>query len=302
MPEKASLLNCSQQLVFDTSMNAITEKKILKGQEILENLDSITQKNSLHFELKGLTKPTRDILDQVIQGILTRIEANPLAGFHLFSGLMEALLNAVKGNLRHTIYRDELLHKLMESDTSNPITQEEAEELLNIILDTSPLRDAMQRYVVPDKLKKIVQKILQLQDKARSKKSQLTEAEKKFLMEARSKLAKDNRKISLKIKIKENELYFRVRNDSPISRLDMKRIEESRLKHKELAKQGKSTEFFRPDFLDEKESAGFGIAMIDEGYYNLGIDPMEYFTILTSNHITTAYLIYPLDALRKMDF
>ncbi|MCC5815174.1 MAG: hypothetical protein JJT78_10485 [Leptospira sp.] len=278
------------------------ENKILRGDAILQNLDSVVQRNSLHFELKGLTKPTRDILDQVIQGILGRIGANPLAGFHLFSGVMEALLNAVKGNLRHTIFRDELFQKLLHSDSDDPITEQEAEELLNVILDTSPLRDAMQRYVVPDKLKKTVQKILQLQDKVRSKKVDLSDPEKAFLKEAKAKIDKDLRKISLKIKLSDKELYLRIRNDSPIMGLDLKRIEASREKHAELAKDGNSADFFRPDFLDEKESAGFGIAMIDEGFYNMGIDPLEHFSLISSNHVTTAYMTYPLEDLQRMDF
>lgn len=278
------------------------EKKILKGEQILENLDSIIERNYLHFEIKGLTRPTRDILDQVVQGILGRIGANPLASFHLFSGLMEALLNAVKGNLRHIIFRDELYQKLIHSDSDSPVTREEAEELLTVILDTSPLRDAMQRYVVPDKLKKTVQRILQLQDKVRNKNKTLSFQDQEFLREARAKIHKDERKISLKIKLSETELYMRIRNDSPILGMDLKRIEDSRVKHAELAKAGNSADFFRPDFLDEKESAGFGIAMIDEGFYNMGIDPMEYFHLISSNHVTTAYLTYPVEDLQRMDF
>lgn len=278
------------------------EKKILKGANILQNLDSVVERNYLHFELKGLTKPTRDILDQVIQGILTRIGANPVYAFHLFSGVMEALLNAVKGNLRHIIFRDELLQRLLHSDPENPISEAEAHELLDIILDTSPLRDAMQRYVVPDKLKKTVQRILMLHDKIRTRKNSLTPSEKNFIREAREKIQKDERKISLKIKVSDSEIYMRIRNDSPIFGLDKKRIEETRLKHKELALAGNSADFFRPDFLDEKESAGFGIAMIDEGYYNIGIDPLEHFTLVTSNHTTTAYLTYPIADLQRMDF
>ncbi len=276
------------------------EKKILHGDEILQNIDSIINRNYLHFELRGLTKPTRDILNEVIQGILSRINANPLASFHLFSGLMEALLNAVKGNLRHVIFKNELLQKILHS--KDEISIQEAEDLLNVILDTSPLRDAMQRYVVPEKLKKTVQKILQLQDKTRSKKMNLSDPEILFLNEVKTKIDHGDQKISMKIRISEEELYIRIRNDAPILGLDYKRIESSRAQHALLAKEGRSTEFFRPDFLDEKESAGFGIAMIDEGFYNMGIDPLQNFTIVTSNHVTTAYLSYPIKELQKMDF
>jgi hypothetical protein len=277
-----------------------SEKKILKGEEILANLADISERNYLHFEIRGLTKPTRDILNEVVQSLMSRIGANPLVSFHLFSGLMEALLNAVKGNLRHIIFRDELLNKIIHSDLET--SRQEAEQLLEVILDTSPLRDAMTRYVVPDKLKKTVQKILQLQDKIRTKKANLTDQDREFLRAAREKIQNDERKISLKIKINDRDLYIRIRNDSPVLGMDMLRIEESRLKHAALAKEGKSAEFFRPDFLDEKESAGFGIAMIDEGFYNLGLDPLEHFSLVSSNRATSAYLTYPIADLQKMDF
>ncbi|MCW7497814.1 hypothetical protein ND860_14835 [Leptospira levettii] len=275
------------------------EKIKYKGTEILENLDHLIQKDYFHFELKGLTKSTRDIVNEVVQGILNRVGANPLTSFHLFSGLMEALLNAVKANTRFVIFQDELLNKL-KAQGQTP--EEEAEELLDIILETEPLRDAMQRYIVPDKIKKVVQKILTLSDKKRTKKHNLNEDEKNFLTIVREKVKKYDLKISMKIEIRPNSVYIRIRNDSPIMGMDLNRIRKSRERHAELAKQGNSAEFFRPDFLDEKESAGFGIAMIDEGFYNLGLDPLECFDIQTSKKTTTVYLNYPLEALQKMEF
>jgi hypothetical protein len=270
-----------------------------KGQEILQNLDSILQKKSYHFELKGLTKSTRDIINEVVQGILDKIGANPLTSFHLFSGLMEALLNAVKANARFVIFKDELLSKL---SSGGQTPQEEAEELLDTILETESLRDAMQRYIVPEKIKKTVQKILTLSDKKKSKKINLSHEDLEFLELVREKTKIYNLKISIKIEIREKELYIRIRNDSPIMGMDLARIQKSRTRHAELAKEGKSGDFFRPDFLDEKESAGFGIAMIDEGFYNLGLNPMECFDIQTSKHATSVYLNYPIEALQKMEF
>ncbi|MDF3821902.1 hypothetical protein P3G55_18505 [Leptospira sp. 96542] len=275
------------------------EKIKYKGVEILQNLDQIIQKDYFHFELKGLTKSTRDTINEVVQGVLGRVGANPLTSFHLFSGLMEALLNAVKANTRFVIFQDELLLKLKNSDQT---PEEEAEELLDIILDTGPLRDAMQRYIVPDKIKKVVQKILTLTDKKKSKRASLSENEIDFLTLVKEKVKKYDLKISLKIEIRPKSLYIRIRNDSPIMGMDLGRIRQSRKRHAELAAQGNSGDFFRPDFLDEKESAGFGIAMIDEGFYNLGLDPLECFDIQTSKKTTTVYLNYPLEALQKMEF
>lgn len=269
-------------------------KKYLKRDEILAQIDNLIQRKSFHLEIRGLTRETRDCLSQLLNGVLEKIGANPLASFHIFSGLMEALLNALKGNIRYVIFKDELYKKLLQKEKD----EEETEHLLQVILDTSPLRDAMQRYIVPDKVKKTVQNILTLEEKIRVKKKELNEDETKLLNFIRDKTQRDNLKISLKIEFTDDDLFIRIRNDAPIMSLDLKRIEESRNKHNELYQSGQSADFFRPEFLDEKESAGFGIAMIDEGYYNIGVNPLEYFTITTSSKYTTVYLRYPVAALK----
>lgn len=272
-------------------------KRYLNSNEINERLNEVIQKNDLHFEIKGLTRDTRDLVSNVINGILNRVGADPLSSFHLFSGLMEALLNALKGNIRFTLYKDELYSRLMEVSSD-----QEVESLLQIILDTSPLRDAMQRYIIPDKIKKGVQTILSLEDKIRVKKLTVNDEEMKFLNHVREKIKDDNRKISMKIRLDDKELYIRIKNDSPVMEADMNRIQETRKKHHELYLEGRSSDFFRPEHLDEKESAGFGIAMIDEGYYSMGLNPLEYFTYTQGKNATTVYLTYPLDKLRSGPF
>lgn len=269
------------------------QKKFLNSKEISANLDEIIQRNHIHLELKGLTRDTRDLISAIINGILERIGADPLSSFHLFSGLMEALLNAIKGNIRFTIFKNELANKLRDVENSD----KEIDRLLQIILDTSALRDAMQRYVVPEKVKKLVQSILSLEDKVRVKKQEISESDKELLFSIREKMKLENRKISMKIRLDEKELYIRIKNDSPIMEGDMDRINESREKHYQLFLEGRSSDYFRPEFLDEKESAGFGIAMIDEGFYNMGLNPIEHFTYTQAKTTTTVYLIYPLDKL-----
>ena len=106
----------------------------------------------------------------------------------------------------------------------------------------------------------------------------------------------------MKIRLDEKELYIRIKNDSPIMEGDMDRINESREKHYKLFLEGRSSDYFRPEFLDEKESAGFGIAMIDEGFYSMGLNPLEYFTYTQAKTTTTVYMIYPLDKLRAGAF
>lgn len=271
------------------------KKKYLKSREIEERLAELIQKNYFHFQLKGLTRHTRDLLSNLINGLMERIQADPLSSFHLFSGIMEALLNALKANLKYIIFKKELLKKLKDVESS----EAEIEKLIDVILDTSSLRDAMQRYVVPQKVKKLVQTILSLEEKIRVRKLELSPEDKDLLYSIRERLKIEQVKISLVIQITETDLRIDIINDSPVMDTDIERIYESRKKHNELWKEGKSTEFFRPEHLDEKESAGFGIAMIDEGFYNMGLNPLDLFTYETEQNQTKVHLRYPLEDLRK---
>jgi hypothetical protein len=273
-------------------------KKILNSQEISARLSDLIQRDFFHFEVKGLTRDTRDLISNFINALLERLGADPLSSFHLFSGLMEALLNAVKGNIRYTIFKTELIKRLRDVASSD----DEVEQILSVIMDTSPLRDAMQRYIVPEKIKKEVQTILTLEEKIRVKKQALTDRDQQLLSMIREQIKKDNRRIDMKIRINEERLYIRINNDAPVLDTDMTRINASRIKHNELFKEGRSADFFRPENLDEKESAGFGIAMIDEGFYNMGLDPLDLFTYMQGKHSTTVHLHYPLDKLRAGAF
>jgi len=273
-------------------------KKYFNSEQISARLPELIQRNYFHFEIKGLTRGTRDLISNFINALLERLGADPLSSFHLFSGLMEALINAVKGNIRYTVFKTELIKRLQEVATSD----EELEQILEVIMDTSPLRDAIQRYIVPEKIKRDVLTILALEEKIRVKKQKITESDKQLLTMIREQIKKDNRRIDMKIRINEERLYIRLQNDAPIMDIDMERINQTRLKHKELAEQGRSADFFRPEFIDEKESAGFGIAMIDEGYYNMGLDPLELFTYMQGKHSTTVHMNYPLDKLRAGAF
>lgn len=58
---------------------------------------------------------------------------------------------------------------------------------------------------------------------------------------------------------------------------------------------------FAPEYLNEKESAGFGIAMIDEGFYSIGLNPLDLLTITSGARTTTVYMKYPITGL-KMEF
>jgi len=272
------------------------QKKIRTKKEILANLDKISERKSFNFELKGLTRTTRDLLSDLIDKILAHNNIdNPEAGFHIFSSMMEILLNALKGNIRFVIYKDELLKKL---DGGKP-GDKEAEQLVKTILTTASLRDAMDRYVIPEKLKTSVQTILRLEEKIRVKKLQLDDDEAELLNSIRDLLDKGDYRICMKIVVTKSDIYIRIHNNVPIMLDDQDRIMSSRRVHHRLFLEGRSGDFFRPEYLDEKESAGLGIAMVDEGYYNLGLNPIDLFSVTTSSKSTTIYMKYPVKALQE---
>ena len=270
------------------------QKKIRTKKEILENIDKISERKSFNFELKGLTRTTRDLLSELIDRVLAHNKIdNPEAGFHIFSSMMEILLNALKGNIRFVIYKDELLKKL---DGGKP-GEKEAEQLVKTILTTASLREAMDRYVIPEKLKTSVQTILRLEEKLRVKKLQLNDDEEELLNRIRELLEKGDYRICMKIVVTPKDISIRIHNNVPIMLDDQDRIMTSRRVHHQLFLEGRSGDFFRPEYLDEKESAGLGIAMVDEGYYNLGLNPIDLFSVTTSSKSTTIYMKYPVKAL-----
>ena len=91
----------------------------------------------------------------------------------------------------------------------------------------------------------------------------------------------------------DDKIVFNVVNDIPILAKDMDRIQQSRTTHRKLYDEGRSTDYFGPDYIDVTESAGFGIAMADEIYYEMGLDPLEHFTISASEGATRAVMHFP---------
>jgi hypothetical protein len=101
--------------------------------------------------------------------------------------------------------------------------------------------------------------------------------------------------IHFTIAMTEEKITFNVVNDIPILAKDMARIEQSRKTHRQLFDEGRSTDYFGPDYIDVTESAGFGIAMADEIYYEMGLDPLSHFTVTASDGATRAVMFFPRD-------
>ena len=277
-------------------MTQTANKKKIGISEIKSRLDEIASRKSWEIEIRNLSRSSRNILFDFLNAVLSKNAVHSsLAGFHIFTGMNEVILNAIKSNLRHLFRKKEILSRLLQDSNS----MEEAETLLNAILATSPLRDAMERYIIPEKIKLSVNHILLLENKIRNNKD-LTDIELEILEKIRREIAEQNLYISMKIVLSDEDLFIRIRNNAPITQEGQDKIQNSRLLHKRLFEEGHSADFFRMENMNESESAGLGIALVDEGYYNMALDPMEFFNITSSSKAATIYMKYPLESLRNL--
>ncbi|MBS0618349.1 MAG: hypothetical protein JSR44_09185, partial [Spirochaetes bacterium] len=171
---------------------------------------------------------------------------------------------------------------------------EDIDNLLQIIFREEVLRDFMTRHVVPEKLKRRVNTVLMLEEKTRTGRGgSISETDLQTLRDFKNLLEQEEVLIHFTIALTDEKITFNVVNDIPILAKDMARIEHSRQTHKQLHAEGRSTDYFGPDHLDATESAGFGIAMADEIYYEMGLDPLQYFTINASDGATRAVMNFP---------
>jgi hypothetical protein len=154
----------------------------------------------------------------------------------------------------------------------------------------------MARHIIPEKLKKRVNTVLQLEEKNRTGRlATLSANDIKLLKEFKALIEEEAVLIHFTIGLTDDRITFNVVNDIPILGKDMNRIEQSRKTHKSLFDEGRSTDYFGPDYIDVTESAGFGIAMADEIYYEMGLDPMKHFSISASDGTTRAVMYFPRD-------
>ncbi|MCS6971837.1 MAG: hypothetical protein N2Z22_03830 [Turneriella sp.] len=261
-----------------------TEEKIRKS------LQKLQQDRIAVFRINALTRRGRDELMAIFTAIFSEFGLNPAMLFNLYTAVVEIVFNAIKANAKHVIFKDEVRKKLIRQNFTD------IEELLEVIFREEVLRDFMSRHILPDKLKRRVNTVLRLAEKKRTGKGdKLTRAELQQLAEFNYLLKKENAMVHLTFALGEESIIINVVNDIPILPKDMARIEQSRSTHRRLYEEGRSTDYFGPDYLDQTESAGFGIAMADEIYYEMGLDPLMYFTITASGGKTLAVLRFPRD-------
>lgn len=240
------------------------------------------------FRINALTRIGREELMNIFVRIFEEFQLNPAMLFNLYSAVVEIIFNAIKANAKHVIFKSEVRMKLLKQQF------DDIDSLIEIIFHEEMLRDFMTRHIIPEKLKKRVNNVLQLTEKKRTgRAATLTTKDIQQLMEFNKLLEEEEVFIHFTMAMTDEKIVFNVVNDIPILSKDMERIQQSRRVHRKLFDEGRSTDYFGPDFIDVTESAGFGIAMADEIYYEMQLDPLEFFTISASEGATRAVMHFP---------
>lgn len=259
-----------------------------ENDKISRSIEKLKKDRIVIFRINALTRVGREELMSIFASIFETFELNPALLFNLYSAVVEVIFNAIKANAKHVIFKSEVRQKLMRQNF------DDIDSLLQIIFRDEALRDFMTRHVISDKLKKRVNTVLQLEEKTRTGRSaSFSEADRATLKGFRELIENEEVLIHFTIAMTETRITFNVVNDIPILARDMVRIEQSRTTHKKLFDEGRSTDYFGPDYIDLTESAGFGIAMADEIYYEMSLDPMKHFTITASEGSTRAVMYFP---------
>lgn len=264
------------------------EKMSNTEQKVEKAIRKLQRDRIVVFRINALTRIGRDELMNIFARLFDEFQLNPALLFNLYSAVVEIIFNAIKANAKHVIFKSEVRLKLIRQKF------DDIDDLLEIIFREEMLRDFMTRHIVPEKLKKRVNTVLQLTEKKRTGRTAgLSPRDMQLLAEFNQLLESEEVFIHFTMAMTDDKIVFNVVNDIPILAKDMERIQQSRTTHRKLYDEGRSTDYFGPDYIDVTESAGFGIAMADEIYYEMGLDPLEHFTISASEGATRAVMHFP---------
>ncbi|HRP70139.1 MAG TPA: hypothetical protein PLY93_11455 [Turneriella sp.] len=256
--------------------------------KVVRAVEKLQRDRIVIFRINALTRVGREELMNIFARLFEEFGLNPALLFNLYSAVVEIIFNAIKANAKHVIFKSEVKQKLVRQKF------EDIDALLQIIFHEEVLRDFMTRHIVPEKLKRRVNTVLQIEEKKRTGRiDSLKAKDLEVLREFKRLIEQEEVLIHFTIAMTDERITFNVVNDTPILGKDMRRIEHSRATHRKLFDEGRSTDYFGPDYIDLTESAGFGIAMADEIYYEMGLDPMKHFTIAAENGATRAVMFFP---------
>jgi hypothetical protein len=175
------------------------------------------------FRINALTRIGREELMNIFVRIFDEFQLNPAMLFNLYSAVVEIIFNAIKANAKHVIFKSEVRMKLLQQQF------DDIDSLLEIIFHEEMLRDFMTRHIIPEKLKKRVNTVLQLTEKKRTgRAASLTTKDIQQLMEFNKLLEEEEVFIHFTMAMTDEKIVFNVVNDIPILSKDMERILQSR--------------------------------------------------------------------------
>jgi hypothetical protein len=259
---------------------------------VSKTVNLLTQRRSVRLQINALTRQGRKQLQQVLTEFFEKEQLNKAHVLAIHYAIVEIVFNAIKANLKFVAFREEIRRQLDRFKIT------EIEDLLQIIIEERTLREFMAERVLSEKLREQVRRIFDLEEQYRTGMGKrLTADEIEMIKSFRLRLRSIRADVKLEIIPTGDEVSIRVRNNVPMLQRDLDRIGASRLRHYELFRQGKVGDFFSYENMDMTESAGFGIAMVDQGLYKLGLNPFDHLRIEAKQRETEVTLTYPRRAL-----
>lgn len=257
-------------------------------------LGRLTARKPAHFQINALTKVGRAQLREILTEFFLRENLDRAHILAIHYAIVEIVFNALKANIKFVAFREEIRKQLDRFE----ITQ--IEDLLQLFVQERSLREFMAVRVLPQVLKSQVQKIFDLEEKYRSGMGQKLSPEQiELIRRFRKLIRRIDAEVNLTITPSVDSIRIRCANNVPMLQRDLERIEASRRRHQQLQAEGRGGEFFEYENMDTTESAGFGIAMVDQGFYHFGLDPFEHMKINALDRETVVELVYPRAVLTR---
>ncbi len=250
-----------------------------------KTVQRLTLRKPARFQINALTKVGRKQLQQVLTEFFTQENLDRTHVLPIHYAIVEVVFNALKANVKFVAFREEIRKQL------NRFKISEIEDLLQVIIEERTLRE----FMAPQ-----VNKIFDLEEKYRAGMGQKLSAEQiELITRFRMLIRSIDAEVVLVIQPSADLITITVKNNVPMLGRDLERIENSRRYHQKLHNEGRAGEFFDYDNIDTTESAGFGIAMVDQGFYRFGLNPFEQMRIESRNRETLVTLSYPRRVLEK---
>lgn len=259
-----------------------------------KTVERLTLRKPARFQINALTKVGRKQLQEVLVEFFRLENLDRAHVLPIHYAIVEVVFNALKGNVKFVAFREEIRKQL------NRFKISEIEDLLQVIIEERTLREFMAHRVLPEVLRPQVSKIFDLEEKYRTGMGKKLSADQiEMIRRFRMLIRSIDAEVQMVIQPSDDMIAITVTNNVPMLGRDLVRIENSRRYHQKLHQEGRAGEFFDSENIDNTESAGFGIAMVDQGFYRFGLNPFEHMRIESRNRETLVTLSYPRRVLKK---